>query len=67
MYKYVGCKLERNYEDGGIKFTQPVLHQSFTNEFDLPDEKDPQTPAEDGHMIYSCKPEDAMSDKLQGQ
>jgi hypothetical protein len=63
MYEYVGCKLEQTW----IKFTQQVLLQSFTNEFDLPDEKAPRTPAEASHMIYLCKPEDAMSDKLQGQ
>jgi histone deacetylase 1/2 len=57
MDEYVGCKLERNY----------VLLQSFTDKFDLPNEKSPCTPAEAGSMITACKPEDAMSEQLQNK
>ena len=35
MNKNVGCKIDRNFDDRTMKFTQPVMLQSFHNEFDL--------------------------------
>jgi len=50
MKEYVGCKVE--CKDGTIKLTQPVLLQSFINEFDLPKEQDePKTPAVTGEVL----------------
>jgi hypothetical protein len=43
--EYVGCKVERNYEENSIKLTQPVMLQSFVDEFDLPNGPAPDTPA----------------------
>jgi hypothetical protein len=66
MDEYVGCKLERNWDEGWIKFTQPVLLQSFHDEFDLPDEKSPTTPAEPGQILMRCEEKDGMSAEKQG-
>ena len=45
LKEYIGCKLDRTNDS--IKITQPVLMQSYTDEFDLSDErKAPVTPAE---------------------
>ena len=35
--EYVGCKMEYNKEVGYMKLTQPVLIQSFRDEFELPE------------------------------
>jgi hypothetical protein len=35
MDEYVGCKIERDLEEPSLRMTQPVLLQSFENEFDL--------------------------------
>jgi hypothetical protein len=45
MDEYVGCKVERDYVEGSIKLTQPVMLQSFADEFDLPEGPSPNTPA----------------------
>jgi hypothetical protein len=42
--EYVGCKVERNYEENSIKLTQPVMLQTFVDEF-LPNSPAPNTPA----------------------
>ena len=42
MKEYVGCKIEM--KGNKLKFTQPVLLQSFNNEFILPS-RSVQTPA----------------------
>jgi hypothetical protein len=65
MNEYVGCKLERNYEEGWIRFTQPVLIQSYSDEFQLGTEAAPSTPADPAVQLMSCKEEDALVDKEQ--
>jgi hypothetical protein len=35
MDKYVGCKVDRNFDDKSIKLTQPVMLQSFVDEFSM--------------------------------
>ena len=52
MDEYVGCKVEYNRRERWIKLTQPVLLQSFKDEFELP-ESVPSTPAEPGQMLLS--------------
>ena len=54
--EYVGCKLERDWSNRIIKFTQPVLLQSFEDEFDLPD-REYETPAETGKVLTKCEDE----------
>ena len=36
LKEYVGCKIEYNKKEGWMKLTQPVLAQSFKDEFELP-------------------------------
>jgi len=50
MKEYIGCKIDR--KGGQLKLTQPVLLQSFIDEFDLPNDKSyPSTPAEQGSVL----------------
>ena len=48
--EYVGCKIERNDIEGYVKFTQPVLLQSYNDEFQLPSNHY-DTPAEPGKVL----------------
>jgi hypothetical protein len=50
--EYVGCKIERNIKEGWMKLTQPVMIQSFTDEFDLPNDT-PNLPARPGEVLTS--------------
>ena len=50
MDEYVGCKIDRNWADRSLKVTQPVLLQSYTDEFELPKEA-PAIPAEEGQIL----------------
>jgi hypothetical protein len=50
LIEYVGCKVYINREQTYIRLTQPVMIQSFTDEFDLP-EASPVTPAPAGDML----------------
>ena len=45
--EYVGCKIDRNARERSIKITQPVLLQSFMDEFRT-GKRQPTTPAEAG-------------------
>jgi hypothetical protein len=51
--EYIGCKIERSLRDRWMKLTQPVLIQSFSDEFDLPREE-PTLPAKAGEVL-SCE------------
>lgn len=44
LKEYVGCKVDQNEEEGWIKLTQPVLMQSYVDEFDLSDGETLKTP-----------------------
>ena len=47
--EYIGCKIDYNLDERWLKFTQPVMVQSFQDEFDLSKEASkPTTPAETG-------------------
>ena len=64
MKEYVGNGLTC-LEDGGLKFTQDVLVQSFKDEFDISDKKW-STPAAPGSVLEKSKEgEDSLSAKLQ--
>jgi hypothetical protein len=58
LNEYVGCKVERDKDR--IKLTQPVLLQSFHDEFTLPDGETPATPATPGEVLQKCDPEDEL-------
>ena len=62
MREYVGCKVEQNKNDGSIKFTQPVLLQSYKDEFELSNKK-PLTPAEAGSVLMKAAKNDAVGKK----
>jgi hypothetical protein len=50
--EYVGCKLDYDKTQGKLKITQPVLLQSFHNEFQLPKtERKFKTPVEPGQVL----------------
>lgn len=50
--EYVGCKLDYDKAEGKLKITQPVLLQSFHDEFPLPKtERQFKTPAEPGQVL----------------
>jgi hypothetical protein len=65
MDKYVGCKLERNKIEGWIKFTPPVLLQSYTDKFELLEGTATTTPADDGQILVPCDPADGMPEDKQ--
>ena len=64
LNEYVGCKIERNWEERWVKITQPVLLQSFNDKFELPGTQY-FTPAETGQVLVPCKDEDALSSNKQ--
>lgn len=52
LKEYVGSKVTRDLEGRWIRLTQPVLMQSFQDEFDLPtDGAEPSTPAATGEVL----------------
>jgi hypothetical protein len=67
LTEYVGCKVDHNKEEGWIKLTQPVLMQSYVNEFDLPEGEVPRTPATPGSVLQKVNPKDWLSDELQSK
>ena len=65
LKEYVGCKLDRNKSSKWLKFTQPVLLQSFQDEFELPTWSKFATPAEPGQVLIEDKPENNMPTEKQ--
>jgi hypothetical protein len=65
MDEYAGCKIERSTIEGWIRFTQPVLLQSYADKFDLPEGVDPTMPADDGQILIPCNPEDGVKEEEQ--
>ena len=59
LNKYVGCKIDRIGNDA-IKFTQPVLLQSNSDKFGLP-EQSVTTPAVAGDVLMKCEEANALS------
>jgi hypothetical protein len=56
MKECVGCKVERNWQERWIRLTQPVMLQSFKDEFNLDEHgKDPRTKAEPGKVLEPPK------------
>jgi hypothetical protein len=60
--EYVGCKIERTKHS--LKFTQPVLMQSYNDRFELP-KKSYKTPALAGLVLVAGKKEEALSPAMQ--
>ena len=57
MQEYVGCKIVR--EGRELKFTQPVLLQSFADEFELP-KRSFSTPAPAGTVLIPGEPDKVL-------
>ena len=51
LKEYVGCKIEHNVEEGYIRFTQPVMLQSYQDEFKVSKDKERVTPADPGTVL----------------
>ena len=58
MDEYVGCKIGR--EEGSFMFTQPVMLQSFKDEFDLTT-RAPHTPGEPGKTLSKANEGESVS------
>jgi len=67
LAEYVGCKVTHNKGARTIKFTQPVMIQSFLDELDITDDmrKPPNTPDEPGTVLMSVQPVDYAPEKVQ--
>ena len=50
LKEYVGCQIEYNQAEGYIRMTQPVMIQSFEDEFELPNES-PVIPSKQGSIL----------------
>ena len=64
MKEYIGSKVEHDKEEGWIRLTQPVLLQSFEDEFELP-ETVYDTPAGPGTVLTECREEDQVDAEMQ--
>lgn len=65
MDEYVGCKVDRDFAEGSIKFTQPVMLQSFKDEFDIPLTRPPNTPGVPGDHLTKGDEGTLMDEKMQ--
>jgi hypothetical protein len=65
LKEYVGCKIDYNKEEGWIKMIQPVLMQSYVDEFELPKGETPRTPATPGSVLQKVEPKDYLPDDEQ--
>jgi hypothetical protein len=52
LNEYVGCKIDR--DEDSVKFTQPVLIQSYEDEFELNKTRQVFTPEEQGKVLMKC-------------
>jgi hypothetical protein len=57
LQEYVGCKIVHDQANRSVKFTQPVLLQSFRDEFQIPDSVHHETPASPGEVLRGGEPE----------
>ena len=63
LMEYIRCKIDKG--DRWMKLTQPVLLQSFEDEFELPEGKSPNTPAVPGEVLRSGMETSMMSGEMQ--
>jgi hypothetical protein len=62
---YVGYKVDYDREAGTIKLTQPIMIQSFQDEFQLPEGKPSNTPAIPGTVMSKGEVRNQVDDKIQ--
>ena len=60
LTEYVGCKIDYNREEGYLRMTQPVLIQSFKDEFNIEDKNTPRTPAPEGQVLRRAEEKDSL-------
>jgi hypothetical protein len=65
LKEYVGCKVDYDRANGTMKLTQPVMVQSFVDEFDLPSGAAPNTPAIPGTVLAAGEIKDQVNPKQQ--
>ena len=67
--EYLGCKVDVEINNSALKLTQPVLLQSFKDEFDLPNSGRVQNvPAVAGSVLSpKVTDEEALGDKEHGE
>ena len=65
LNEYVGCKVKHNKDKGWIQLTQPVLLQSFQDEFELPEGEASQTPAVPGQVLQKTSKDVMIPDQEQ--
>jgi hypothetical protein len=63
LKEYIGCKVDYNPDEGYVQLTQPVLLQSFADEFELPKGDNPITPAVPGDVLRKGKSTEMLSVK----
>ena len=64
MNEYVGCKLDRDWNKRSLKFTQPVMIQSFADKFEVAG-KEQELPATPNPILPRCEPEQTIPEKKQ--
>ena len=64
LNEYVGCKIIKNTSEKWLKFTQPVLTQSFKDEFDTTELNDYATPMEAGKFLTKAEPRENLESKV---
>ena len=68
LKEYVGYNIERNYEKGVwgcLKFTQPVLIQSFNDDFDLHEGRALVTTSDPGKILECGSPQNWVPQSVQ--
>ena len=61
LKEYVGCKIVHDRAERSVTITQPVLLQSFTDEFELDHDKQHETPAVAGEILRKGEEKDFVS------
>jgi hypothetical protein len=65
LNEYVRCKVDYDQEAGTMKLTQPVMIQSFKDEFELPEGKASNTPAIPGTVMSEGEIKNQVNVKAQ--
>ena len=65
LKEYIGCKVDLNREEGWVKLTQPVLMQSYVDEFDISVSEAPRMPAIPGEVLQKGEPSDHVTPEEQ--
>ena len=61
LKEYVGCKIDRNHKERSIRFTQPIMLQSFKDEFNVMTANMRVTPADPGTILAKAEEDQIVS------